>query len=171
MPVAALYDIHGNLPALNAVIDEVRRQGIDRLVIGGDVAAGPMPSATLRRLEALDLGEVVYVRGNADRELVAVRERRRGDLFDPGDDVWRQRSYWAASQLSEDQCNLLRSFPDTAVLTIESLGDVLFCHGGSRAVVLPTVLWGSDRLDPHPQPADGWCHLRIGEAARWPPPA
>ena len=42
MPVAALYDIHGNLPALEAVLQEVRRAEVDRIVVGGDVFPGPM---------------------------------------------------------------------------------------------------------------------------------
>ena len=41
--MAALYDIHGNLPALEAVLDQVDRLGPDRILIGGDVVFGPMP--------------------------------------------------------------------------------------------------------------------------------
>ena len=41
MRVAALYDIHGNLPALEAVLIEVEREGVDAIVVGGDIAAGP----------------------------------------------------------------------------------------------------------------------------------
>ena len=37
MRVAALYDIHGNLPALEAVLEDVRRAGVDLIVVGGDV--------------------------------------------------------------------------------------------------------------------------------------
>ena len=54
MRIAALYDIHGNLPALNAVLAEVARSGVDRIVIGGDVVPGPMPRETLERLRSLE---------------------------------------------------------------------------------------------------------------------
>jgi len=47
MRVAALYDIHGNLPALEAVLHDLRRQGVDRIVVGGDVVPGPMSSEAL----------------------------------------------------------------------------------------------------------------------------
>jgi hypothetical protein len=47
MPVAAIYDVHGNLPALEAVLHEIRREPVDRVVVGGDVVPGPMPSETL----------------------------------------------------------------------------------------------------------------------------
>ena len=55
MRVAALYDIHGNLPALEAVLDDVRRAQVDEVVVGGDVLPGPMPRETLRRLLDLEL--------------------------------------------------------------------------------------------------------------------
>ena len=42
MRVAALNDIHGNMPALEAVLEEVRQARVDRIVVGGDVVPGPM---------------------------------------------------------------------------------------------------------------------------------
>ena len=66
MRVAALYDIHGNLPALDAVLDEVRRAGVDRVVVGGDVFPGPMPRETLDRLLGLDI-PTQFIHGNGDR--------------------------------------------------------------------------------------------------------
>ena len=47
MKVAALYDIHGNLPALEAVLRDVRQSGVDEIVVGGDVLLGPMPLETM----------------------------------------------------------------------------------------------------------------------------
>ena len=68
MRVAVLADIHGNLPALDAVLRDVEAAGVDRVVLGGDLADGPMPAQTLDRLE--ELGErAVWVRGNSDRWL------------------------------------------------------------------------------------------------------
>jgi predicted phosphodiesterase len=55
MRVAALYDIHGNLPAREAVLQEVRQAGVDHVVVGGDVFAGPMGRETLECLLNLDL--------------------------------------------------------------------------------------------------------------------
>ena len=54
MRVAAIYDIHGNLPALEAVLEDIARERVDRIVVGGDVVVGPMTAAVLERL--LDLG-------------------------------------------------------------------------------------------------------------------
>ena len=78
MRVAALYDVHGNLPALEAVLAEIPDDAA--IVVGGDVTAGPLPAETLERLRAL--GERVrWIRGNADRELTRASRgwRRRRD--------------------------------------------------------------------------------------------
>src|SRR3954454_1419026 len=64
MRVAALYDIHGNLPALEAVLAEV---DADVVVVGGDVAPGPLVDECFAALEALDV-PVRWVLGNGDRE-------------------------------------------------------------------------------------------------------
>jgi hypothetical protein len=49
MRVAALYDIHGNLPGLEAVLKDIRQADIDHVVVWGDVLPGPMPRETLAR--------------------------------------------------------------------------------------------------------------------------
>ena len=55
MRVAALFDIHGNFPALEAVLADVHHPRVDRIVIGGDVLPGPMPRETLDLLRSLDI--------------------------------------------------------------------------------------------------------------------
>jgi putative phosphoesterase len=68
MRAAVLADIHGNLPALEAVLGEVASASVDVIVLNGDLADGPMPAETLDRLE--ELGErAIWVRGNTDRWL------------------------------------------------------------------------------------------------------
>ena len=66
MRVAALYDVHGNLPALEAVLEEIERGGVDVVVSGGDLVSGPMGRGCLERLLAVG---AIFVRGNADREV------------------------------------------------------------------------------------------------------
>ena len=66
MRIAALYDIHGNLPALDAVLADAVRAGVDRVVVGGDVLPGPMARECLERLQALDV-PTEFLRGNGDR--------------------------------------------------------------------------------------------------------
>ena len=70
MPVAALYDIHGNLPALEAVLEDVARVGADRVVVGGDVVPGPMPRETLVRLLGFNL-PIQFIVGNGEVAVLA----------------------------------------------------------------------------------------------------
>jgi len=71
--IAAIYDIHGNLPALEAVLESIERKSIERIVVGGDIVLGPMPRETLQCLRAL--GErVSYIRGNCDRLVSEIRD-------------------------------------------------------------------------------------------------
>ena len=73
--VAAIYDVHGNLPALEAVLADLQSVEPDLIVVGGDVVAGPMPGEVLDRLAALS-ESICFVRGNADRKVLAsIRQR------------------------------------------------------------------------------------------------
>src|SRR5205823_13547377 len=63
MRIAALYDIHGNLPALEAVLADVDREGVDEVVFGGDLTWGPLPRETLELVRSVD--NAAFVRGNA----------------------------------------------------------------------------------------------------------
>lgn len=70
MRVAVLADVHGNVPALRAVLAELDREGLDGLVVAGDVVAGAYPREALELLAARP-EHVVWIRGNAEREAVA----------------------------------------------------------------------------------------------------
>ncbi len=130
MKVAAIYDIHGNLPALNAVLEEINEVFPDLILVGGDIVSGPMPRATLERL--LNLGNRVhFIRGNADREVVTAFD---GLPLDPTlpEDV-REATLWTAKQLEYRHRNFLAQLPEQAILPTDNLGDVLFCHGSPRS--------------------------------------
>ncbi len=75
--VAALYDIHGNLPALLAVLDDIRKAEVDLVVVGGDVLPGPMGTASLEALSALDV-RMECIHGNGERIVLA--EIAGGDI-------------------------------------------------------------------------------------------
>src|SRR4051812_48846507 len=67
--LALLYDIHGNLPALEAVLDDARTGDVDRWLLGGDMAPfGAWPAQTVARLRELD--DATWIRGNTERWLV-----------------------------------------------------------------------------------------------------
>lgn len=125
MRIAVLSDIHGNLPALEAVLAEVRLEAPDLLVVCGDVASGPMPAETIDLLRALPRAR--FMRGNADRELVAAFDGGK-EPEEPGTGAG-----WSAAQLSGDQRDFLDSFELTVAADVDGLGRVHFCHGSPRS--------------------------------------
>ena len=119
MKVAVLADVHGVLPALEAVLAEPDVVAAEKIVLLGDMLAGPMPVATLDRL--LQLGSrAVWVRGNADRELAA--SARGHGKFVP-DPIFP----WAARQLRPADLPVLDALP----LTV-ALDGVRYCHATPR---------------------------------------
>jgi putative phosphoesterase len=113
--VAALYDIHGNLAALEAVLAEVPDDAT--ILVGGDICAGgEQPSETLSRLRGLG-DRVAWLRGNADRELHPDEEGLASPEF----------LEKARSELSEEEIEFLHELPPT-----QQIGDVLYCHASPR---------------------------------------
>jgi putative phosphoesterase len=108
--VAALYDIHGNVPALRAALADAIESGVDAIVVGGDVAEGPQPAETLQLLDAVEI-PLIWVRGNCDRE----------------------PSEWVIERLDERLVARLKALPQTQTLEIDGLGSVCFCHGSPRS--------------------------------------
>jgi predicted phosphodiesterase len=115
VPVAALYDVHGNLAALDAVLAEVPDDAT--ILVGGDICAGgDQPSATLARLRGLG-DRVVWLRGNADRELHPDEEGLAPEDF----------LAEARAQLSAEEIDFLHDLPPT-----QRIGEVLYCHASPR---------------------------------------
>ena len=118
MRVAALYDVHGNLPALEAVLAEV--DAADTIVAGGDVVGGAFPAETVERLRRLG-PRVRWLRGNAERELVEMPPPR--EAGPPPGELERLRA-----ALTDEQVEFLYALPERVELDVEGLGHVLFCH-------------------------------------------
>src|SRR5258708_36025905 len=108
MKMVALYDIHGNLPALDAVLKEVEQEHPDLILVGGDIVPGPMPRAALERLLALG-DKIHYIRGNCERAVVAAFD---GLPPRPGmSEEVTARMLWAATHLARNQWDLLAHLP------------------------------------------------------------
>ena len=124
MRVAALYDIHGMVVPLEAVLAELG--DVDAVLIGGDAVSGPQPSETLDLLRSLEL-QTLWIRGNGERALGP----DAADAVMGGDEAEVSLRF-TASQLSADDRNWLVQLPETCVLDIDGLGETLFCHASPR---------------------------------------
>jgi len=107
--VAALYDVHAMPHALEAVLEEVSREGVDAIVFGGDLFLGPLPAETLELVRSVD---AQYVRGNCDRT--------------PDD--------WVRSKLDAADVDWARSWPTTV-----ELDGVLYCHAAPQNDLRPIL--------------------------------
>jgi predicted phosphodiesterase len=120
--ILGLYDIHGNIDALDAVLADPRAADPDVVVVGGDAVPGPFARATLDRLEALS-GSVQWIRGNGEREVAAAV----GGPAPADDDLAARTAAITAAEIGDDRARALGELP----LTL-GLDGVLFCHASPR---------------------------------------
>jgi predicted phosphodiesterase len=120
--VLALYDIHGNVDALEAVLADPRAAGADAVVVGGDTVPGPFALATLARLDALPV-PVHWVRGNGEREVAEAVGAPAG----PPEDLVARTAALSAAELGAERAQALGELPTTL-----ELDGVLYCHASPR---------------------------------------
>jgi predicted phosphodiesterase len=136
MRVAALFDVHANLPALDAVLEDVRAAGVDLIVFGGDIVPGPMMRETFTRILNLDV-PAQFIYGNGELAVLAQINASSpdavtywgttggGPLPEPLKEVVR----WSARQVLPEHARAMAGWPMTLRLSIPGLGNALFCHG------------------------------------------
>lgn len=139
MRVAALYDIHGNLPALEAVLDDVHKCAVDLIVIGGDVLPGPLGREALARLRTLDL-PTKFIRGNGESAVLAQLSGNTAGIPAQA----REIIEWQSQQLTCDEQDFIASWRATLRLPVAAdvisaarpgraaPAEVLFCHATPR---------------------------------------
>lgn len=122
MRIAALYDIHGNLPALEAVLAHVQQESVDMIVVGGDVVAGPMPKEVLACLQTIDT-PIQFIHGNAESEVL------RYVAGQPVNGLAPQKVVeWVARQLTPEQLQFIGTWLATYQLEMDVWGEIIFCH-------------------------------------------
>ena len=125
MRVAALYDVHGNLPALEAVLAELERERVDLIVFGGDLVAGPFPRECYARWRALG-DRAVALRGNVERALLEIHRGERVPEEGAAGDAL------VLEQLTAEEVETLGALPEQLRLEVEGLGAVRFVHATVR---------------------------------------
>ncbi len=131
MRVAIISDIHGNLAPLEAVLSDIEREGVERVVCLGDVAAtGPQPRGAVERMMRLDIPMVM---GNADEDML--RPLRPVSIAKASEDARRVSDIdrWCAGQLSESHLAYIRTFRKTVEMSLEGGSELLCFHGSPRS--------------------------------------
>ncbi|MGZ3603134.1 MAG: metallophosphoesterase family protein, partial [Ktedonobacterales bacterium] len=126
MRIAFLADIHGNLVALETVLQEVAKEPIDQMICLGDVAAlGPQPREVVERLRELQCPVIL---GNTDAWLLATQGEKTSDSA-----VLRAITSWCAEQLTANDREYVRSFSPVLELPLDEGRSVLCYHGSPRS--------------------------------------
>jgi predicted phosphodiesterase len=117
VPIAALFDVHGNLPALEAVLAELDEAAppIDALVVGGDVLWGPYENECVALLRERGAR---FLTGNCERNVLNPES---------------EKDHWCRAELDDETAALAASWPDRIEVEIDGLGNVLFCHATPRS--------------------------------------
>jgi predicted phosphodiesterase len=143
--LACLYDIHGNLPALEAVLEDAKANGATRWVLGGDYALfGGWPAETVARLRELD--NALWIRGNCERWTAHPDDA-------PANSVVPGAIAFARAALGED---LVAAMDDIAALAHDR--DALVCHGSPPSDVRSFL---PDPADDEAELLDGVHHTRV----------
>jgi predicted phosphodiesterase len=126
MRLALIADIHGNLPALERVLAELRSERLDQIVCLGDVAVGPQPVETLERVQALGCATVM---GNWDACMLGAEPHVDGELAEMLVDACT----WSTAQLSSAHKDFMRGFKETLELRLDDELTLLVYHGSPRS--------------------------------------
>jgi putative phosphoesterase len=147
MNVLALYDIHGNIDALEAVLADRRAAGADAIIIGGDAVPGAFASECLSRVRALEL-PVHWVRGNGEREVAAAAAAGLDPETVSPDDLANLTAALTARALGTELSSWLGTLPTTV-----ELDGVLYCHATPRR---------DDEMLTRISPAERWAEALEG---------
>lgn len=138
MSVALLFDVHGNLLALNAVLEDAEAAGADSYLLGGDYATfGPWPRETVERLQLLP--RALWIRGNVERWLIDGAGPARN-----GHRLVQNALRTANDALGSSLVTKLYALPERA-----EVDGILFCHGSPLSDVesfAPTAQPGEEQL-------------------------
>lgn len=128
MRIAVICDIHGNLPALEAVLADVDHSGADVAVVAGDVVPGPMPAACMDALMACRQ-PIRFVHGNGEVDIVSLH---RGEEPEAVPEAVRPALVWTLSRLDTGHLETMADWPRTVRIPLVGSGDLVVCHATPR---------------------------------------
>ncbi len=171
MRIAIFADIHGNLPALEAVLEDIGRQGVDRIIVNGDsVNRGPENAKVMSTLAGIDHSATL---GNHDDVMLMVVEQRDVDV-----DPWYLDPFWRSAVLAAREVqgagflDAIRAMPMTLRVEERGAPSLLVCHGSPRhyregfgTLTTPEVI--SEIIQEHPADVLVGSHTHSPYLATW----
>lgn len=132
MKIAVISDIHGNMQALSAVLENIKKENCDKIFCLGDLAmAGPQPSETVEKIRTLiNNNEFECIQGNTD-EMIAKCDNQILHLLQENNPVMASALESDVSTLSEEQKTFLANLPGQKEFEIEGV-KILLVHGSPR---------------------------------------
>ena len=128
MRLAVLADTHGNLPALEAVLQDIERQGVDGFVIAGDVTGGPQPEETIALLRSLDGW---MIRGNSEEYVLAYHAGQAPAAWCTGAQWATFR--WSYQRLSAETLAFISGLPEQRALCLDGALPIRIVHGSPHS--------------------------------------
>jgi putative phosphoesterase len=124
--LAVMSDVHGNLPALEAVLEDLQQYELDGVIVAGDFIGGPHPVETIHLLRALGSW---MIRGNSDSRLV---ERAAGNVPAKYTCLQFALARWASAHVDQETVDFLKSLPEQRVVNIPGAPAIRVVHGSPR---------------------------------------
>jgi len=127
MRLAILSDVHGNLPALEAVLEHLERSKPDAFIVAGDYIGGPQSNETIRLLRSL---KGWMIRGNSDNYVLQFSAGEASDAMQVSHQWALTR--WAYRHIEIGNLEFLRSLPCQRVVEIDNAPSIRVVHGSHR---------------------------------------
>lgn len=127
MRLAILADVHGNLPALEAVVSDLSPMNVQHILVAGDLVGGPRPEATMHLLRSLDCQ---MIRGNGDSYLLRYRNGRAPIYW------YTSKAYatirWFYRHSSRETLEFIQTLPEQRVFKNPKVPTIRMVHGSPR---------------------------------------
>jgi putative phosphoesterase len=129
MRLAVLADIHGNIPALEAVLKEIEKDAVDGLVVAGDMVAGPNPVEVINRLRELN---ALMIRGNNEGYILRFASGEAPDWWY----TTRQWSFmhWNYRRMDDDTLDFIKALPEQRTIEVVGTDPIRMVHGSPRNI-------------------------------------
>ena len=123
MKIAIFADIHGNLPALKAVLEDIKKENISKILVLGDILGGPFPIEVIRILRDLD---AIMIRGNYEGYLLKI-------YSNPSNSHWYKSKQWSPTlwvykRLNQYWLKFINSLPKQRIIPVDEKNDILMVH-------------------------------------------